>query len=160
MTRHSYSNPKAIVYAKQWCGKEGNSCGVFLNSENKSDCAHFLAHALAAGGIVIKNLDPNTAFCPQGLAVRNTVIVDELKRLSKKFENIKPIELNDAIVGDIGFLKLERPRHAFMVCENWNQYGDPLGTPKVWAHSSARCCENMDTFWRQWITDAFRLEDG
>lgn len=160
MSKHPYDNMRAIEYAKKWCNQKGNSCGVYLEGGNKSDCAHFLAHVLAAGGIVIKNPDPGSAFCKAGLAVRNTDIVMELRRLAGAFENIKKIDLNEAIVGDVGFLKLERPRHAFMICEIWNQASHPLSTPKVWAHSSARCCEEMDTWWRQWLSDAFRLEDG
>lgn len=160
MARVPYSNHKAISYAKDYCGKEGNACGEYLKGANKSDCAHFIAHCLDAGGLKIKNVDPNTAFCPHGLAVRNTVIVPELRRLSGIYENVKEIELSDAIVGDVGFLNLERPRHAFLVCEPWNHISNPFSTPKVWAHSGARCCEEMDTNWRQWLSSAFRLEDG
>jgi hypothetical protein len=36
----------------------------------------------------------------------------------------------------------------------------PCYPPGLKAHSSARCCEEMDTNWRQWLSDAFRLEDG
>lgn len=158
MARTPYNNFKAISYAKAWCGKEGNACGVFLKGDKLSDCAHFLAHCLAAGGIVIK--DPTTKLCPQGLAVRNVDLVTGLNALAQSFDNVFAIALNDAIVGDVGFLKLERPRHAFMVCEVWNPITDPLGTPKVYAHSTARCCEQMETSWRQWLSDAFRLEDG
>ena len=158
MARVPYDNHKAITYAKTWCSKASNACGVHLEGDNRSDCAHFLAHCLAAGGITIK--DPSTGLCPHGLAVRNVDLVAGLKALGQAYENVFPIPLNDAIVGDVGFLKIERPRHAFMVCEPWNSYGNPLSTPKVYAHSSARCCETMDTSWRQWLSDAFRLEDG
>lgn len=162
MARHPYKNIAAINYAKKYCGQtgsEGNSCGVYLSGENKSDCAHFLAHCLAAGGIRIANTNPGTAFCPDGLAVRNTDIESELKRLSKQYDNIKEIDLSDAIVGDVGFLQAHRPWHAFMVCEVWN-IGMPTSTPKVWAHSSARCCEEMNTDWKHWFSSAYRLEDG
>ncbi|MEP2980441.1 MAG: amidase domain-containing protein [Lentilitoribacter sp.] len=160
MARIQYANIAAISYAKKYCGEENNSCGVYLKGENKSDCAHFLAHCLAAGGIKILNKNPGTAFCKHGLAVRNTDIEAELKQLEKQFDNVKAIGLSDAIVGDIGFLQLERPRHAFMVCEVWNPYTDPFSTPKVWAHSSSRCCQEMDTDWQQWLSSAYRLEDG
>jgi hypothetical protein len=158
MPKTPYDNWKAITHAKEWCGKKSNVCGVFLDGENKSDCAHFIAHCLAAGGIVIKNTDRGTAFCPHGLAVRNVDVVGHLKQLAAAFDNVKPIDMTDAIVGDVGFLKLERPRHAFMVCEPWN--GSVTTTPKVYAHSSSRCCEVMDTSWRHWLSDAFRLEDS
>jgi hypothetical protein len=160
MPRHAYTNTKAISHAKQWCGQQSNSCGVYLQGGNKSDCAHFLAHCLDAGGITISDASGAAPLCPKGLAVRNVDLVGELNKLSAAFDNVKKIDLSDAIVGDVGFLKIERPRHAFMVCEVWNPIEHPLSTPKVYAHSTSRCCEEMDTIWRQWFTDAFRLEDG
>ena len=78
MSRVPYKNWQAITYAKEWCDKKDNSCGVYLDGENKSDCAHFLAHCLAAGGIKVLNDDPGTKFCKHGLAVRNTTISKEL----------------------------------------------------------------------------------
>ena len=156
MARIPYKNADAIQYAKDYCGKKDNSCGKYLEGDELSDCAHFLAHCLAAGGIKIT--DPSTGLCPLGLAVRNVDLVAGLDKLKDEYENVKRIDMTDAIYGDVGFLKLERPRHAFMVCEPWN--GNYLTTPKVYAHSGARCCEHMDTFWRQWFSDAFRLEEG
>lgn len=70
-----YDNWKAISYAKKYCGLEDNACRVFLNEPGKTDCAHFVAHCLHAGGITIKTADPTANFCPWGLAVRNTDIV-------------------------------------------------------------------------------------
>lgn len=159
MARVPYNNVSAYSYAKKYCGKEENSCGVFLKGNNKSDCAHFLAHCLDAGGVRIKNTNSGTAFCPHGLAVRNTDIEAELKRLAAKYDNIHEIDLSDAIVGDVGFLQAHRPWHAFMVCEPWDG-SSPFATPKVWAHSSARCCEQMATDWKHWFSSAYRLEDG
>ncbi len=157
MPKVKYDNWKAITYAKNYCGTKQNSCGAYLEGENKSDCAHFIAHALAAGGIVVK--DPNTTLCSHGLAVRNTVIVDELRKLAGQFENVKEIGLIDGIVGDIGFLDHLRPYHAFMVCEPFG-LGEPTDAPKVYAHAASRCCERMDTSWKHWFSTMFRLEDG
>lgn len=159
MARVPYQNIKAIDYAKRYCGVQNNSCGKYLTGESLSDCAHFLAHCLAAGGIKVMNTDPATAFCGHGLAVRNPVIVAELNRLAGLYENVKPIDLSDTIVGDIGFLRLERPRHAFMVSRP-GPYPGNLNVPFVWAHSNSRCDEQLDTEFRQWLSSAFRLEDG
>ena len=139
--------------------RQENACGRYLEGENLSDCAHFVAHCLAAGGIVIKNTDSNTAFCPHGLAVRNTVLVDELRKLASRYENVIEIGLADGIIGDVGFLDHLKPYHAFMVCEPFN-LGEPTGAPKVYAHSTARCCDRMDTSWKHWFSTMFRLEDG
>src|SRR3569833_400171 len=44
----SYSNTAAIKYAKDYAGRNTNSCGVYnYDPANKlSDCAHFIAHCL------------------------------------------------------------------------------------------------------------------
>jgi hypothetical protein len=159
MARVPYQNPKAIAYAKQYCGTEDNSCGTYLKGGSLSDCAHFIAHCLAAGGIKVMNTDPATALCGHGLAVRNPVIVAELDRLAGLYENVKPIDLSDAIVGDIGFLNLERPRHAFMISRP-GPYPGKLNVPFAWAHSNSRCDEQLDTDFWQWLANAYRLEDG
>lgn len=78
MAKIKYDNWASISYAKAWCGRQNNPCGKYLSGANLSDCAHFMAHVLKAGGIEIRNTDPSTAFCPHGLAVRNTVLVPEL----------------------------------------------------------------------------------
>lgn len=156
-----YNNGKAIKYAKDFCDKENNSCGVYLTGGNKSDCAHFIAHCLAAGGIRVANPDATNRLCPDGLAVRNVDIEAELRRLAGLYSNVREQNLVwDAIVGDIGFLRVERPRHAFMVCEPVNTGLTPPPAVKAWAHSSKRCCEPLDAQWRQWFSSSFRLEDG
>lgn len=161
MTKISYNNGKAIQHAKSWCGKQSNPCGVYLEGPERSDCAHFLAHCLKAGGIEIRNQDTATAFCPHGLAVRNTVLVAVLKDLALRYSNIREIGLADAIVGDVGFLdRPDRPYHAFMICEPVDMRLTPPPPIKVYAHSTSRCCEAMDAKWRQWFSTLFRLEDG
>jgi hypothetical protein len=157
MARKTYSNPKAFGYAKKYCGQKTNECGVYLEGPKKSDCAHFLAHCLNAGGIKIP--DGGQDLCPMGLAVRNVDLVDALNKLAAQYENIKVIDLSEAIIGDVGFLKIERPRHAFMVYKPGTLPGG-LDVPYVWAHSDSRCGEQLDTVWRQWFSTAFRLEDG
>jgi hypothetical protein len=159
MPRTPYQNIKAMAYARQYCGKEDNACNTFLKGGELSDCAHFIAHCLAAGGIKVLNTDPQTAFCPHGLAVRNTVIEAELKRLSVAFDNVHAIDLGDTIVGDVGFLQLHRPSHAFMVSKPGPLPGS-LNVPFVWAHSTNRCDTQLDTNFRQWLSSAYRLEDG
>jgi Putative amidase domain len=151
-----YKNWDAITYAKTWCGQQQNSCGVYLQGDNKSDCAHFLAHCLAAGGIVIRD---DTGLCPVGLTVRNTTLVPALQNLAANYTNVVEIGLADAIVGDVGFLNYLQPTHAFMICEPFD-LGDPLLAPKVYAHSNSRCCDRLDTLWRQFFSTMFRLTDG
>src|SRR5688572_17763387 len=153
--RHKYSNPEAMKYAQKHCGTNENACGRYLSGENLSDCAHFIAHCLHAGGITIKNPDPGNALCPTGLAVRNVDIESHLKKLAAQYANIKEITLADAIVGDYGFLKTIYPTrggyvptHAFMIAQP-GKYMGPLSVPYVWAHSMNRCKTQMETDWAQ-----------
>jgi hypothetical protein len=163
VARTHYENLKAIDYAKFYCGVESNACGVFLAGVGKSDCSHFLAHCLHAGGITIRNPGPAADLCPQGLAFRNPDLVAELRRLAGLYENVKEVDLSETIVGDVGFLILDKPRHSFMVSRPGPLPG-PLDVPFVWAHSDklveGRCDSQVDTRWRQWFSAAFRLEDG
>lgn len=157
-----YSNTAAIAYAKKYAAQETNSCGVFLLDPAKklSDCAHFVAHCLKAGGIEIKRKDPaDPALCPDGLSYRNTEIVAALKDLSTKFENVKEISISDAIIGDFGFfnkLSLSRPTHGFMICKTAADPNDYT----VYAHTTNRNCEKMEPTWMDSYDVAFRMVDG
>jgi hypothetical protein len=159
-TNVKYDSWKAITYAKNYCGKEDNSCGVFLNEPGKTDCAHFVAHCLAAGGITVKTTDPSANFCPSGLAVRNTDLVAALQRLATQHNNVTEMGMVDAIVGDIGFLSnLRRPSHAFILCEPVD-LRDPLKPAKIWAHTANKCCEDTGAEIRQWFATMFRIMDS
>ena len=161
MPKLQYDNWNAIQYAKEWSTKESNSCGVYLKQGKYSDCAHFVAHCLVAGGLKIVSSDPAFKPCPHGLAVRNVDLVSALrKHISDGAENIREIGLADSIVGDIGFLdRPDRPYHAFMVCTPVNLTIIPPPAVRVWAHSVRRSCEPMDAQWRQWFSTLFRIED-
>ena len=155
-----FDNWKAITYARTYCGQQNNACGVFLNVGNQSDCAHFIAHCLHAGGIDIKPSDPANKLCPSGLAVRNTDLVAALKDAVKKYANVQELGLIDAIVGDVGFLSnLLRPSHAFMLCEPAN-LADPRKPAKVYSHTANRCCEDNGAEIRQWFATMFRITDA
>jgi hypothetical protein len=165
-----YSNPKAMEYAKKHCAQRENACNTYLKGKNLSDCAHFVAHCLKAGGIEIKRRTGDQ-LCPWDLAVRNTDIDAHLAELANKYRNVRAIALEDGVVGDIGFLVGANRRglfsvtHAFMIKENRYQvdnrvipYFEP---PLVWAHSAERCPEGerMDTEYKQYLAKSYRLED-
>lgn len=166
----AYQNPKAMAYASAHCNKQENSCGVYLTGGELSDCAHFIAHCLNAGGLVVKRRTGDQ-LCPLDLAVRNVDIDAHLAELAVKYKNVKPIAIEEAIVGDIGFLLgtnkrgLLSPTHAFMVKETKykteNRVIPYFEPPIVWAHSAERCPkgERMDIEYRQYIARAYRLED-
>lgn len=159
MARIPYQNIGAINYAKAYCGKKTNSCGVYLEGEKKSDCAHFIAHCLAAAGLRIEAAPDEDKLCPNGLTARNTVLEARLLHLSTTVGNVKKISLDDGIVGDVGFLQAHRPTHGFLICRPGN-YAGGFSVPYVWAHSSAHCDTQLDTTWRQWFSSAYRMEDG
>ena len=155
-----FNNWRAITYARTYCGQNSNACGVFLNQPGKTDCAHFIAHCLAAGGIAIKTSDSTANFCPQGLAVRNTDLLAKLNEFAGSYSNVASIGLTDAIIGDIGFLRnLTRPSHAFMISEGV-AWGDLLTPAKVYAHTANKCSEDMKAEIRQWFAAMFRITDA
>ena len=157
-----FDNWKAISHAKAWCEQKNNPCGNYFEGGNYSDCAHFIAHCMAAGGLTIKAPDPAFNPCPNGLAVRNTDLVAALRKfIAEGYSNLSEIGLTDAIVGDIGFLDSPvRPYHAFMICKPVNLAKMPPPAVEVWAHSTSRCCKPMDAQWKQWFSTAFRITDG
>lgn len=160
-TKIKYSNIAAIQYAKTYAPQEKNACGVFLNDPSKklSDCAHFVAHCLHAGGITIKNSDPNLKLCPMELSLRVVEIKAALRDLDAKYENVKEINIDEAITGDYGFFNVAhvgRPSHAFMVCKPAQDKKDYL----VYAHTAARNCTKTEPTWYQFFDVAFRMEDG
>jgi Putative amidase domain len=155
-----YDNWKAITYAKTYCGQRSNQCGDFYDKAGKTDCAHFIAHSLNAGGITIKPGNPSDTTCPMGLSMRNTDLVAALKKMARDCNNVSELGMVDAIIGDVGFLSnLRRPSHAFMVCEPAD-LRDPLKPAKVWAHTAAKCCEDTGAEIRQWFATMFRITDA
>gem|GEM_PF-5431415 len=89
--------------------------------------------------------------------MRNTDLVTALNNLAATYDNVKELGMADAIVGDIGFLSdLRRPSHAFMICEPVD-LADPLKPAKVYAHTSAKCCEDTGAIIRQWFATMFRI---
>src|SRR5689334_18752887 len=94
-----YDNWKAITHAKTYCGQTNNECGDFYDRPGKTDCAHFIAHCLNAGGITIKPSNPSDTTCPMGLSMRNTDLVAALKKLAKDCDNVSELGMIDAIIG-------------------------------------------------------------
>jgi hypothetical protein len=141
------------------CGQKTNACGKYFDGAKLSDCAHFVAHCLNAGGLVIKAAAADGNLCPHNLAFRNVTLIAGLRDIAGNSSNVMEIPLSEGIVGDVGFLNLDQPRHAFIVSRP-GKYPDAFSVPYVWAHSTARCDEQLDTNWRQWFSTAFRLEDG
>lgn len=158
--RVKFNNWKAIIYARTYCSLKSNDCGHYYDQSGKTDCAHFIAHCLNAGGVAIKPGAGSVTTCPNGLAMRNTDLVAALKNLAATCDNVEELGMSDAIVGDVGFLSnLLRPSHAFMLCEP-TELANPLKPAKVYAHTSAKCCEDTGAEIRQWFATMFRITDA
>jgi hypothetical protein len=160
-----YSNSKAIAYAKKYAPLKDNQCGKFLYDpdpkKNLSDCAHFIAHCLHAGGITIPNPDNTNKLCPTGLAVRVKDVKAHLDKLSTKYSNVTVIKSYSEIpiIGDYAFLRPEptgvyRPTHAFMICKA----AVTIDEATLYAHTSKRDCEKADLKWyKDWFDSAYRI---
>lgn len=159
-TTIKYKNQNAIAYARQYSAINDNSCGIYNNNPaaNLSDCAHFIAHCLKAGGIVVKAAQPNTSICADGLSYRVSELTTALKELDELYSNIKSIGIKDAIVGDLGFFKIPsvRPTHVFMICAPAMNTNDVT----IYAHTTNRNCSKPEPEWYQFFDKAYNLVDA
>jgi hypothetical protein len=133
-----YNSAAAFAYAATYCGRNSNSCGKFYDS----DCAHFMSHCLAAGGVGVTGGD-SAARCPAGLCIRAEELAAAFYNSTKKFSNVTQLNSYDqGRRGDYGFLKNFHPykSHAFLLA------GTPSATSgPVYAHTTNHCGDAMDT---------------
>lgn len=131
--------PKALAYAQKYCGQQNNSCGVFYdeNTGSRGDCAHFVAHCLAEGGLKFSNLEFK---CPAGMARLARDVGAGLSSASTKFDNIKLLEgFRVTTRLDIGFfVNLFGKQHAFILAEEVLPNGSGA---KIFGHTNNRCGE-------------------
>ncbi len=132
-----YDAKAAFAYAQTYCSKENNTCGKFYSA----DCAHFMSHCLAAGGVMVKGSSPD-ASCPKGLCIRAEELAAAFYNSTKVYDNVKQLDTySDGAKGDYGFLKrfIEKT-HAFLLDGKPGADSGP-----VYAHTSQHCGDNMDT---------------
>lgn len=148
----AYSNHSAIQLAARYCKKKDNPCGQHFSGDQRSDCAHFLAHCLQAGGITIKSSESE---CPHGLSTRVKEIISALSSL--KAANIKRVAYKDAVLGSPAFHNsIDRPRHAVMIAK----VGKENDLTSFYAHSEGRCGDETPGIpWYQYYGLGFRIED-
>ena len=131
-----YNAQAAMNYASEYCNKNTNLCCQFYSS----DCAHFMAHCLAAGGVTMKG--SSGATCPQGLCIRAAELAAAFENASQVYKNVNRIDsYSDGQKGDYGFLNnFVRDSHAFML------NGMPtFNSGPVYAHTTNHCGDEMDT---------------
>ncbi len=133
-----YNGAAALAYASSYCSKKTNTpCGQHFDS----DCAHFMSHCLAAGGVGVTGGDP-AARCSAGLCIRAEELAAAFYNASKQFSNV--LQLNgyeQGVRGDYGFLRrLIEKSHAFLLAGTPNATAGP-----VYAHTAPHCGDLMDT---------------
>ena len=148
----TYSNHLATQLASRYCKERKNTCGVYFSGSGRSDCAHFLAHCLHAGGLTIKSSESE---CPHGLSMRVKEIVTALSSLN--MNNVRRVAIDDAILGTPAFLNnVVEPFHAIMI----RKAGDKSENTTFFAHSRENCGEKpVDLPLYQSYGVGFRLED-
>lgn len=147
--RIPYDAVAALAYAKLYCGQTTNSCGKFY----ESDCAHFMSHCLAAGGIGITGGDP-LAKCPAGHPIRAREVAAAFYNASNTFSNVQQLDdYDDGRAGDFGFLRrFGRKSHAFLLAGPASLSGAP-----VFAHTAKHCGDEMPTY-RIYFGSYYRIE--
>lgn len=144
-----YNAGAALAYASTYCGRESNLCGRFY----ESDCAHFISHCLAAGGVTVTG-GAQDARCPAGLCIRAEELAAALYNATTRYGNVKQLNgYEQGRRGDIGFLKrLIEKSHAFLLA------GTPSATSApVFAHSNPHCGDNMESV-RIYFGAYYRIE--
>jgi hypothetical protein len=141
-----YDPVAALAYAKKWC-EGGNACksgkdGQF-QSDNDTDCTHFMAHVLHAGGVKVPGVG---ASCKTGLTIRAVELGEWFEKASKTYANVRVISgwrLTQA--GDFAFAKdfVFRPwqmrvgenyRHAMMLAAPATEE-----SAEVYSHTANKC---------------------
>lgn len=147
----SYNAAAARAYAVTYCNQKTNSCGEFY-ADQGGDCAHFIGHCLAAGGIGVSGGDPK-ARCPHNIVKRAEELATALASGTRKYSNMQEISsYSQGQSGDYGFLSnFLRPSHAFML------NGTPTLThAAAFAHTNPHCGDNMDSY-RLFFGKYFRI---
>jgi len=147
----NYNEGAAYAYAKKYCGQEANSCGKFYPDH---DCAHFISHCLASGGVGFRGGN-REARCPDGLIIRAEELAAAFYNSTPKYSNVKQIDSYDqGRVGDYGFLRrFVEKSHAFLLAA-------PISgaSARVYAHTNPHCGDEMQTI-RTYFGKYYRIEN-
>jgi hypothetical protein len=148
-----YSSAAAINYAKAYALLHTNSCGIYNDEPGGvlSDCAHFISHCLAKGGIKIKAAVANPSICKDGLCYRVEELRQAFEALAKKYDNINPLDINKAASGDYALLL----SHTFMVCTG-SVNSDEI---TVYSHTLNRSCEKPPQEWSKTFSVCYHIAD-
>lgn len=147
-----YDSVAALQYAKDWC-RGGNACTSGTNgqfkTDNNTDCTHFMAHVLAAGGVEVPGIG---AKCDKKLVVRVAELGKWLEDATKTYANVKKVaDWQQTKAGDLAFatgftfhgwdLSVNGYQHAMLLVETAKADG-----ALVYAHSTNKCGEATGKF--------------
>jgi GH24 family phage-related lysozyme (muramidase) len=133
-----YDSAKSLTYLKKWC-KDGNDCpdGQF-REPNGTDCTHFIAHALLAGGVNVANLEPT---CKSGCCIRVKQLAPAFANAAARFSNVSKVEQKDAKAGDFVFQVslFGSKSHVMVLADKPDDKG-----AKIYGHETNRCGEYVE----------------
>ncbi len=133
-----YDSAKSLAYLKKWC-KDGNDCpdGQF-KEPNGTDCTHFIAHALLAGGVKVANLGPT---CKSGCCIRVKQLAPAFSNAADRFSNVSAVELKDTRAGDFVFQVslFGSKSHVMVLADKPDDKG-----AKIYGHETNRCGEYVE----------------
>lgn len=133
-----YDSAKVLAYMEKYCN-EGNDCpdGEYT-PPNGTDCTHVICHGLLDGGVKVENIE---AECKSHCCIRVKELAAAFFNATKKYSNVKQIELGDAKAGDFIFRtrSFGRKGHVMML----NGKPDNKGA-KIFGHANNRCGERVE----------------
>ena len=145
-----YDSVKAKEYAIKWCSA-GNECssgkGGQFDDEINSDCTHFMAHILDAGGVTVAG-SPE-ASCAKGLSIRVIDLGKWFADAAEKNVNVRKLpDWQSAKAGDFCFLEHFRWREFSIAKSHAMLLSAPVTTngAKVYSHSNQHCGEDYAYF--------------
>jgi hypothetical protein len=133
-----FDSSAAITFATNYCNSTC-PCGKNYDEEG-GDCAHFVSHCLAAGGV---GLTGSTATCPQGLFIRADELAAAFYNATQIYSNVSQLSgFQSTTAKDFGFLRSWIIKtHAFLL----NGAVESTGTAApIFGHSNNRCGERVE----------------
>jgi hypothetical protein len=139
-----FDSKAAIGYAAKWC-KDGNDCtsGQYKD-DNNTDCTHFMAHVLKAGGVLIPG---DEVSCDAKLCIRVKEMAKWFSEATSKYRNVIRVKSwREARRGDLCFLQatilglnLGRKYHVVVLADVPKSNG-----ANIYGHEKNRCGEFVE----------------
>lgn len=145
--RLPYNSELAFAYAQKFC-ERGNDCPTgeynslrnpitLLGNPTSTDCTHFMAHVLHAGGPRIPGSSKG-ASCESGLVIRVVELRKWFHDAANRYENVRQVESwEEARRGD--YCLLGSGNHVVLLAGIPKAKGGP-----IYGHANNRCGESVE----------------